>query len=73
MLAAGEERLSRFPDDRGWDLTGLYHLDPDHPGTTYVRTGDFLSARATSTPRSSGSPARGRRDGPAAALLLETC
>ena len=42
LLAAGADTISGFPDDRGWDLEGLYDPDPDARGTSYVREGSFL-------------------------------
>ncbi|MFE9769914.1 AMP-binding protein, partial [Streptomyces sp. NPDC005808] len=42
MVAAGGHGITPLPDDRGWDLAALYHPDPDHPGTMYVRDGGFL-------------------------------
>ncbi|NEC20730.1 polyketide synthase, partial [Streptomyces parvus] len=42
LLAAGEDGIGRFPDDRGWDLERLYDPTGERPGATYVREGGFL-------------------------------
>ncbi len=42
MVASGRDVVSDMPDDRGWNVAGLYDADPDAPGKSYARSGGFV-------------------------------
>jgi mycoketide-CoA synthase len=42
LVVGGGDAIGGFPSDRGWDLSGLFHPDPDRAGACYVSEGGFL-------------------------------
>ncbi|MFF1798684.1 type I polyketide synthase, partial [Kitasatospora sp. NPDC058263] len=42
LVTEGRDAVSGFPEDRGWDVGGLFDDDQENIGTSYVDQGGFL-------------------------------
>ncbi|MGO1050362.1 SDR family NAD(P)-dependent oxidoreductase [Crossiella sp. CA198] len=74
VLVDERDTVGEFPTDRGWELDGFFHDDPDHAGTSYVREAAFLEGASGFDADFFGiSPREALAMDPQQRLVLELC